>query len=155
MNANSLSKSTENELLTGLTLLSTCLNVILPCIDPDKKTINKEEEAEGDSSLLYNDDISFEQIVWLGALVIRLPYPTCRRIGARLLADLTLLQPVHTLNILLPILLSLPSSSSLNDGSFLMSGDLSTICIGALETFLSEFDVVTQSFFHMMTFENF
>ncbi|CAH8863785.1 unnamed protein product [Trichobilharzia szidati] len=142
MNANSLSKSAENELLTGLTLLSTCLNVILPCIDPDRKTVNQEE----DSSPLRccNDDISFEQIVWLGSLVIRLPYPACRRIGARLLADLTLLQPVHTLNILLPILLSLPSSgsSSSNDGSFLMS-DLSTICIGALETFLTIVDKFT------------
>ncbi|CAH8587705.1 unnamed protein product [Heterobilharzia americana] len=115
LNAINVPKSKQDELVTGLTLLV---------------------EKKDDVHVFY--EISFEQIIWLGSLVVRLPYPACRRIGARLLAELTLLQPVHTLNILLPLLLLS------NDSSFLIS-DSSAICIGALETFLTIVDKFTNT----------
>uniref|UniRef100_A0A3Q0KR15 Helicase mot1, putative n=1 Tax=Schistosoma mansoni TaxID=6183 RepID=A0A3Q0KR15_SCHMA len=118
-----LPKSSQDELLSGLIVLSSCLNVILPCIDPDQK----------ESSCDQKDDISFEQIIWLASLVIRLPNIVYRRVGARLLADLTLLRPVYTLNILLPLLL-------LTSNGIFLPTDSSTICVGTLETFLTIVD---------------
>ncbi|CAH8588378.1 unnamed protein product [Schistosoma intercalatum] len=115
-----LPKSNQDELLSGLIVLSSCLNVILPCIDPDQKETFCDQK----------DDISFEQIIWLASLVIRLPSIIYRRVGARLLADLTLLRPVYTLNILLPLLLFT------SNGIFLPT-DSSTLCVGTLETFLT------------------
>ncbi|VDP26355.1 unnamed protein product [Schistosoma curassoni] len=115
-----LPKSNQDELLSGLIVLSSCLNVILPCIDPDKKETFCDQK----------DDISFEQIIWLASLVIRLPSIVYRRVGARVLADLTLLRPVYTLNILLPLLLFT------SNGVFLPT-DSSTLCVGTLETFLT------------------
>ncbi|KAK4468743.1 hypothetical protein MN116_007918 [Schistosoma mekongi] len=119
VNVIDLPKSTHDELMAGLVVLSTCLNVILPCIDPDRE----------ENSCYKEYDISFEQIIWLGSLVIRLPHIAYRRVGARLLANLTLLRPIHTLNILLSLLLFS------NNGTFLPTDSL--ICIGTLETFLT------------------
>ncbi|KAH8874281.1 TATA-binding protein-associated factor [Schistosoma japonicum] len=133
VNVIDLPKSTHDELLAGLVVLSTCLNVILPCIDPDRE----------ENSCYKQYDISFEQIIWLGSLVIRLPRTAYHRVGARLLANLTLLRPVHTLNILLSLLLFS------NSGTFLPTD--SSMCIGTLETFLSKSNFIHRLLFSKRT----
>ncbi|CAH8540063.1 unnamed protein product [Schistosoma turkestanicum] len=137
MKSINLSKSNQNELISGLLVLSTCLHVLLPCIDPD--------QIDNGSVETIDHFLTFEQIIWLSVLVIHLPYKACRRIGARLLADLTLLRPVYTLNILLPLLLLFLTSNNNNNNSsnnniLLLTDSSTTCCLGTLETFLTIVD---------------
>ncbi|VDP92030.1 unnamed protein product [Echinostoma caproni] len=90
-----ISKPDEEVVCTGLLTLSTCIPVLLP-------HLNSTLEP-GHSTELF--PMTFDQIVYLGVLTTALRSTIMRALGAKLLASLTMAQPVETLNLLLPLFL--------------------------------------------------
>ncbi|TGZ74951.1 hypothetical protein CRM22_000655 [Opisthorchis felineus] len=83
-----ITQTDEEVICTGLISLCVCVPALLPCL---------AESAQ----------LSFEMLVYFGAMTSCLPRPKIQMLGARLLAALALFRTVPLFNLLIPIVLPL------------------------------------------------